>query len=191
MLGWLKALSLVRKTLVVGIVSIFALGAIGAAAGPPKTTPPPKTPQVHAVKSDNIQVKTETTTKAIPFQSTTQNDSSLASGTTAVAVAGVDGVETITYKVTYTNGVQTSKVQTSDVITTAPVTQVTKIGTYVAPKPNCDPNYSGGCVPNVYPSDVDCAGGSGNGPYYVAGPVYVIGSDRYGLDRDGDGVACE
>jgi len=53
---------------------------------------------------------------------------------------------------------------------------------------NCDPNYSG-CVPIA--SDVDCAGGSGNGPAYVAGPVTVIGYDKYGLDRDGDGVACE
>ena len=53
----------------------------------------------------------------------------------------------------------------------------------------CDPNYEGACVPVA--SDVDCAGGSGNGPAYVAGPVYVVGSDVYGLDRDGDGVACE
>lgn len=30
------------------------------------------------------------------------------------------------------------------------------------PVSNCDPNYSGGCVP-VAP-DVDCEGGSGNGP---------------------------
>jgi|GEM_PF-2438276 len=58
-------------------------------------------------------------------------------------------------------------------------------------EPSCDPNYSGACVPNVYPSDVDCAGGSGNGPYYVQGPVQVIGTDHYGLDRDGDGTACE
>lgn len=58
-------------------------------------------------------------------------------------------------------------------------------------KPNCDPNYTGACVPNVYPSDVDCAGGSGNGPYYVSGPVHVIGVDHYGLDGDGDGLACE
>jgi hypothetical protein len=59
-----------------------------------------------------------------------------------------------------------------------------------APKPaaNCDPNYSG-CVPIA--SDVDCAGGSGNGPAYVSGPVRVVGSDIYDLDRDGDGVACE
>jgi hypothetical protein len=39
--------------------------------------------------------------------------------------------------------------------------------------------------------DVDCAGGSGNGPRYVKGPVYTSGSDPYGLDSDGDGVGCE
>ena len=53
----------------------------------------------------------------------------------------------------------------------------------------CDPNYANQCVPIA--SDVDCAGGSGNGPAYVAGPVLVVGSDIYGLDRDGDGVACD
>lgn len=53
---------------------------------------------------------------------------------------------------------------------------------------NCNPNYTP-CVPNA--SDVDCAGGSGNGPAYVSGPVQVIGVDVYGLDRDGDGVGCE
>ncbi|CAJ1580304.1 hypothetical protein [[Mycobacterium] wendilense] len=55
--------------------------------------------------------------------------------------------------------------------------------------PDCDPNYSGACVPIA--TDVDCAGGSGNGPEYVTGPVYVVGDDIYELDREGDGVACE
>lgn len=63
------------------------------------------------------------------------------------------------------------------------------IGTPVAFAQDCDANYGGVCVPVA--SDVDCAGGSGNGPAYVAGPVYIIGSDIYDLDRDGDGVACE
>ena len=53
----------------------------------------------------------------------------------------------------------------------------------------CDPNYSGACVPIA--SDVDCAGGSGNGPKYVNGPVHVVGSDIYDLDRDGDGIGCD
>lgn len=54
---------------------------------------------------------------------------------------------------------------------------------------DCNPNYTGACVPVA--ADVDCADGSGNGPAYVEGPVYIIGSDVYGLDRDKDGVACE
>lgn len=53
----------------------------------------------------------------------------------------------------------------------------------------CDPNYEGACVPIA--SDVDCAGGSGNGPEFVQGPVTVVGTDIYGLDRDGDGIGCE
>jgi hypothetical protein len=57
----------------------------------------------------------------------------------------------------------------------------------VAQSPSCNPNYSG-CVPNA--SDVDCAGGSGNGPAYT-GMVEVIGVDVYDLDRDGDGIGCE
>jgi hypothetical protein len=59
----------------------------------------------------------------------------------------------------------------------------------VIPQNNgCDPHYTG-CVP--IDSDVDCAGGTGNGPSYAHGPVNVIGSDIYDLDRDGDGVACQ
>lgn len=53
----------------------------------------------------------------------------------------------------------------------------------------CHPSYEGECVPIT--SDADCAGGSGNGPAYVQGPVRVVGPDDYGLDRDGDGIACE
>ncbi|MBN1609254.1 MAG: thermonuclease family protein [Polyangiaceae bacterium] len=55
------------------------------------------------------------------------------------------------------------------------------------PTTNCQ-----GYNPCITPgADVDCAGGSGNGPRYVEGPVYVNGSDPYDLDSDGDSVACE
>ena len=56
-----------------------------------------------------------------------------------------------------------------------------------APPTNCQ-GYSP-CLPPG--PDVDCAGGSGDGPRYDNGPVSVTGSDPYGLDSDGDGVACE
>jgi hypothetical protein len=59
-----------------------------------------------------------------------------------------------------------------------------------ATKRKCDPNYRGACLrPNV--SDYDCAGGSGNGPYYVRGPIRVVGRDHYRLDADHDGIGCE
>jgi len=53
---------------------------------------------------------------------------------------------------------------------------------------NCHPSYSGCLKPNA--SDYDCAGGSGNGPYYT-GTVQVYGPDVFGLDRDNDGWGCE
>ncbi|MFE6864527.1 hypothetical protein [Nocardia sp. NPDC057668] len=55
------------------------------------------------------------------------------------------------------------------------------------PGGTCHQSYDP-CLPIV--SDVDCAGGSGNGPVYT-GPVRVIGPDDYDLDRDGDGRGCE
>jgi hypothetical protein len=59
-----------------------------------------------------------------------------------------------------------------------------------AVKQSCHPSYKDACLkPNV--SDYDCAGGTGNGPYYVNGPIRVIGSDPYRLDADRNGVGCE
>jgi hypothetical protein len=115
------------------------------------------------------------------------NDPTLSKGTTSVRKAGSRGVENLTYKVTSLNGVQTHKELIRKVIVRAPVTRVIAVGIKETPK--CDPNYSGACVPIA--SDVDCAGGSGNGPAYVQGPVQVVGNDIYGLDRDGDGIGCE
>jgi hypothetical protein len=81
---------------------------------------------------------------------------------------------------------QAKKLLTSE-ITEKPVTQVIVVGTKETRQ--CDPNYSGAHVPIA--SDVDCAGGSGNGPAYVQGPVRVVGTDIYDLDRNGDGVGCD
>jgi hypothetical protein len=53
---------------------------------------------------------------------------------------------------------------------------------------DCTPGYSP-CLPPA--SDYDCAGGIGDGPEYVSGPVTVTGSDPYGLDHDNNGVGCE
>ncbi len=58
------------------------------------------------------------------------------------------------------------------------------------PATSCHPSYAGVClIPGI--GDYDCAGGSGNGPNYVSGPIQVVGYDEFGLDSDGDGIGCE
>ena len=53
-------------------------------------------------------------------------------------------------------------------------------------------NCATGYKPCLAPApDYDCAGGSGDGPMYANGPIYVTGSDPYDLDSEGDGIACE
>lgn len=140
-----------------------------------------------------VSSTTVTEEHVIPFGATTVEDPALASGSSFVSTAGVAGILTITYSVTTRDGVEVGREKISEVVTTAPVDEVTTVGTKVeqrapATGSGCDPNYSG-CVPVA--SDVDCAGGSGNGPAYATGPVTVIGSDVYELDRDGDGIACD
>jgi resuscitation-promoting factor RpfB len=145
------------------------------------------TPAAGPASPPTVETRTVTETQAIPYSTTRVNDSSLPKGTTKVRTHGVNGVRTLTYTVTLTNGVQTSKTLLNQQVTKQPVTQVVAVGTKATQQ--CDPNYSGACVPIA--SDVDCAGGGGNGPAYVQGPVKVIGTDIYNLDSDGDGIGCE
>ncbi|WP_368496841.1 G5 domain-containing protein [Herbiconiux sp. A18JL235] len=143
--------------------------------------------------------------EAIAFGASTYEDPNVDVGTNVVVTAGVAGQKVTRWELTVVDGVETARRLVSETVTVAPVDEVTAIGTRQPPPPpapepepqpeaaapggGCDPNYAGACVP--IDSDVDCAGGSGNGPSYVRGPVQVIGSDIYDLDRDGDGIACD
>jgi hypothetical protein len=201
----LKSLSTGKKVLL-GVGAFLLLStAIGAANPAPEEKEDTKTITTQSVKGESTEVKDETPkpkietqmveeSTPIPFQSVSQDDPTLAKGKTSISVTGVNGTKVMVYKVIYTDGVQTSRELDSEYVSKQPVNEIKKIGTKVAtapqplPQSNCSPNYSG-CVPIA--SDVDCAGGSGNGPAYVSGPVSVIGADIYDLDRDGDGLACE
>ncbi|WP_163630751.1 G5 domain-containing protein [Microbacterium sp. B35-04] len=160
-----------------------------------RSTPTP-TPTPTPVTSTRDEVVTE----AIPFTETWVDDGALPAGQTQVRTPGQNGEKALTYRVHLLDGQEVSRELVSDVVTTQPTTQVVANGTYVAPPPppppapaqpagNCDSNYAEACVP--IDSDVDCAGGSGNGPSYFNGIARVVGSDIYDLDRDGDGFACE
>ncbi|ADP84677.1 hypothetical protein FraEuI1c_6707 [Pseudofrankia inefficax] len=62
--------------------------------------------------------------------------------------------------------------------------------TTAPPPANCDPAYPDNCLHDGI-GDYDCAGGSGNGPNYVSGPIRVLPPDPFGLDGDGDGIGCQ
>jgi micrococcal nuclease len=84
--------------------------------------------------------------------------------------------------------------------TLAPTATHTPVPQRIAPvpQPTSPPEERSGCHPS-YPDiclamdkgDYDCAGGSGNGPNYVRGPIRVLPPDPFDLDRDGDGIGCE
>ncbi len=194
---WFKTLTTSGKISVIGLPLAIVILAVANASpdqAKPNVTNPTHKP-APSQGASQITTKPETETQSVPFTSVSIESDTMAKGTTKITTTGVNGSQTLTYNVTYKDGKQTDKKLVGTVVTASPVTQVTSVGTYVAPAPqpkqtsSCDPNYSGACVPIA--SDVDCAGGGGNGPAYVSGPVRVVGSDIYGLDRDGDGVGCE
>ncbi|MFB6612247.1 G5 domain-containing protein [Agromyces sp. NPDC056379] len=130
----------------------------------------------------------------IAFTTSNIDDPNLDVGLTAVATPGANGQKVTRIRVIEVDGVEVSREVVEEVIAVQPVNEVIAVGSRQPPPPppannGCDPNYEGACVP--ISSDVDCAGGSGNGPDYVQGPVWIVGSDVYDLDRDGDGIACD
>jgi hypothetical protein len=178
------------------ISSLLILGACGS-QGPASTIATPATiPTVSSAPSvapsptkarSTVTKRTITRVRTIPFKTRRVTDPTLAKGTTRVRTRGVPGRKILIYRITFTNGVQTAKRLLRTKVTKTPVTRVIAVGAKETPQ--CDPNYTGACVPIA--SDVDCAGGSGNGPAYVQGPVRVVGTDIYGLDADGDGIGCD
>lgn len=125
----------------------------------------------------NAPGSTSTTTTTAPPATTTQPP---ASTTTAAPIAATTTVATST-----TSATTTTSTTTSSTATTATTTTLRPLVT--ASAAGCHPSYEP-CVPIA--SDVDCIGGSGNGPEYV-GRVRVIGPDEYRLDADDDGFGCD
>jgi hypothetical protein len=158
------------------------------------------------VSAKGTVIRTVTVTQPLPFPTRTIEDPSRATGVRVIKARGRAGIVRLVYRVTVVGKKRTSRILLRRQVVKQPVTQVTVVGTASAGAPEsgssgssgsgsssgssgCDPNYAGACVPIA--SDVDCAGGKGNGPAYVQGPVRVIGQDIYRLDADHDGIGCE
>jgi resuscitation-promoting factor RpfB len=179
----------------------MAVSTVFLAAGCSNGADQPATPEASATraqatpaKRDVVKTKLVRVRQRIAFERDVVRTSALDKGVTQVEAAGRPGVRVRVVKVTLKNGVEVGRDVVKTFVARQPVDRVQLVGTRAKPKPtaaasSCDPNYTGACVPVA--SDVDCGGGSGDGPAYVDGPVRIVGSDVYDLDRDGDGIACD
>jgi hypothetical protein len=187
-----------RSRLLAPLAVLAALTLVGCAVEAEEATSrEPSTTQSDAApaKRDVVKHKLVRIKKRIPYSRDTVKTSALDKGVTVLDQEGRAGLQVRVFRVTIKNGVESGRDVVKAFVARQPVGQVRLLGTRVQPKPkpepasNCDSNYTGACVPIA--SDVDCGGGSGDGPEYVDGPVQVVGSDVYDLDNDGDGVACD
>lgn len=84
-----------------------------------------------------VEVKTETRTESVPYTTERVPSEAILEGEPdQVIQAGVNGVRTITYEVTYHNGVEASRRETGRAITTQPVTEIIHYGTGVPAEPS-------------------------------------------------------
>lgn len=112
-------------------VAFIVLAAIitivnGAIYGTTKIEPP-----VSTQTSPKTETKTKTEKETIPYQTSTVEDSNLEYGKTETRTKGVIGEITYTYKITYTDGKETSRELISKETTKQPVNEVIAKGTKI------------------------------------------------------------
>ena len=85
--------------------------------------------EIGTKKAAVVTTKEETKTEEVAFQTKEVTNPELSEGTRQVKAAGKKGVRTIVYTVTYTDGVETGRVEKSNTITTPAVDEVVEVGT--------------------------------------------------------------
>jgi len=78
-----------------------------------------------------LTTSTVTETVPVPYTETTVEDPTFQPGYREVTTPGQDGSKTITYQVTYMNGVETNRKVVQESMSLAPVTEITNVGPYI------------------------------------------------------------
>ena len=91
--------------------------------------------EIGTKKAAVVTTKEETKTEEVAFQTKEVTNPNLPEGSRQVKTAGKKGVRTIVYTVTYTDGVETGRVEKSNTITTPAVDEVVEVGTKKAVAP--------------------------------------------------------
>lgn len=101
----------------------------------PAPTPAPTPAPAPVVTTQDV-----TSENPIPFQKKTVEDDTKDTGYSEVTQQGVNGVETIVTRITYTDGNKTDSQVMSDKVTTAPIDEITTVGTKTpTPEPTPTP----------------------------------------------------
>lgn len=197
---WFNNLSTIGKITSVTTACVFSLAAIGAATQPSSSitdanranaTTADTSKTQPKIKQAVVEIKSVSTTEAVPFSSSTVSDSNLAQGFTEVRTTGVNGVRTITHDVTYTDGIETGRTETGNSVTTPPVNEVVAKGTKApqsqsASCPNGTyVNSSGNTVCRPYESNSTPAGASAQ----CEDGTYSFSQSRRGTCSGHGGVA--
>ena len=85
--------------------------------------------EIGTKKAVVVTTKEETKTEEVAFQTKEVTNPNLPEGSRQVKAVGKKGVRTIVYTVTYTDGVETGRVEKSNTITTPAVDEIVEIGT--------------------------------------------------------------
>jgi hypothetical protein len=146
--------------------------------------------QEATVKSSTVTITGTVTPGSVVRAKLDHDDESDLGGEVARTISG-DELDRFTVDVRLDPGenhvrVWAEKPGAEPAFTGVAVTRKTKPST----PPGCDPNYTGACL-DPHAADYDCAGGEGDGPEYVEGPITVVGEDHFDLDSNGDNIACE
>ncbi len=113
----------------------------GTPVDPATDYEPVHVPPAPAPPAPVVETTTVTETQAIPFQTQFVRDSALPRRSREVRTPGEQGIKTLTYEVTTTDGQQTDKRLVSEAVTRDPITRVVAIG---PGRHNCDGDGGGG-----------------------------------------------
>ncbi|GAA3345277.1 hypothetical protein GCM10020358_51750 [Amorphoplanes nipponensis] len=147
---WTRLSAVQKAGIAVATVALSAAGAfgvvraVGGDSGPSAATPAwqpvasapaaaGSAPASAAVPSSGVQKRKITETEPIRFTSRTVKDNWLPKGVREPRTAGIDGVRTKTYEVTFVDGRETKRKLLKSVVTREPVPQVVAVGTNTGP----------------------------------------------------------
>ncbi|MGT2950102.1 hypothetical protein BU202_02865 [Streptococcus cuniculi] len=90
---------------------------------------PQEQPQEDSKAEPKVEVKEEAVMSSIPYKSVREENPDLPKGVERIKTPGKEGVETITYQVTYTDGKVTSRTEVKREVTSPAVDEVIEVGT--------------------------------------------------------------